>query len=242
MAAPYIEAALSGSQEELYGKAKTDAEADALVYGLTILSARVYSKPPRSYTSLMWRLNRDVKLFIEENQGTNPDLIDWAKVLSVSEQELYLLEMMQDRTDASYWIGHAYVATTSRTIAIYHPPVRTGLSGRTQLMNISEPSINPDVLMTAVHCVWALRMNMWRDNAIQTLQIQKENNLNRLVVNKLLGRRSGLNIWQRIEADTKNPPDKRLYEVGSSACGSEARFMGYRQRLQENEENSVVIQ
>ncbi|MFT4090326.1 MAG: hypothetical protein QM645_06310 [Asticcacaulis sp.] len=241
MATVYIETALNAPEMELYNKAKSGTETDALVYGLAILSGQVYSKPPRLYPSLMWRLKRDAQVFFKENQGINPDEVNWAEALNLAEHERPLLENRQYGTDASYWLDRAYMARTTRTIAIYHPPVRTGSSGHTQLMNISDASISPDVLMTAVHCIWAVRMDIWPESSLQAIEIQKATEIDRHIIYRILGHRPLLNIWQKIEDDIQQPPEKQLYTVGKAACGDEARFQRYRQKLQENAEIAMVV-
>lgn len=54
------------------------------------------------------------------------------------------------------YIRKASLASTSRTMSLYQPPVRQGLSGSVQNVQVHDPVIARDIVTAAVNCAQAL--------------------------------------------------------------------------------------
>lgn len=231
----FVDGALIEPIEGLYDSAgKADAQAQ-LKLGLAMFAGRKLTGLPAATVSdadvqaLDARLSAGIIAY--EAANSDPEKLkgltgaDWVKILKVTADELKLIDSYHRTHTGEYWIYTALYAHKSQTLMIYQPPVCTGCAGMVRPMTVSNPVISRPVVMSAVHCVLALKVM----DGVRALPVSETAQRPKSFY------RFGYSDWVYpvvlAGAEAARPQVERAYETGPKACGTPERFMGLMQRM-----------
>lgn len=223
-----VTAALNSPMKELTGKAEKNAYGQ-FELGLAMLAGRSHpdiAKQP-DLTARALILNDRLLPQIEayKNQSTVQQMIfaDWSKIIAVTPEDEELIEIWLKLNSPDYWLSRARDASTSQTLYIYQPPVCTKCTSSMMPIETTNPVIDPSLIATAEHCVYAVRKRLGPVTAsYEGIPLSF----------RLMHLSTLRNETARVEAELDDPDPTRSWEIGEAACGTQEQFNQYFVNLQ----------